>query len=207
MASLGAGIRSLAMRGPIRLLSSTPATSAPKVLITGTQAEARKILKRVSVACMLTGFVATGALGQLGSDLTKKLRHRYGPESVVATDIRPAPNNAIFSKGQWLSSPRCRLLITQALQPTHPRALCHLRRAQLRAAGASRGGAQGHPGDPSQRASQVRSLEHAWLPFPLSISFNFFPHSPACMPACLHACLHPRLRLRRVFFLMMQCGG
>ncbi len=35
-------------------------------------------------------ILVTGALGQIGSDLVTALRSRYGPESVLETDIKPA---------------------------------------------------------------------------------------------------------------------
>lgn len=37
-------------------------------------------------------IMITGALGQIGSELTEKLREIYGAENVLATDIRPSEN-------------------------------------------------------------------------------------------------------------------
>ena len=46
-------------------------------------------------------ILVTGALGQIGTDLTVALREKYGPNQVIATDIRkitnhPSINNGIF---------------------------------------------------------------------------------------------------------------
>ena len=38
-------------------------------------------------------ILLTGGLGQLGSELAAELRRRYGEDSVVVTDVRPAPGN------------------------------------------------------------------------------------------------------------------
>ncbi|WP_232698951.1 L-threonine 3-dehydrogenase [Brevibacillus daliensis] len=38
-------------------------------------------------------ILVTGALGQIGSELTTQLRHKYGADSVVATDIRQGENH------------------------------------------------------------------------------------------------------------------
>lgn len=35
----------------------------------------------------------TGAMGQIGSELTEKLRNEYGRENVIATDIRKIENS------------------------------------------------------------------------------------------------------------------
>lgn len=55
----------------------TPPESAPRVLI-------------------------TGSLGQLGTELTRTLRQKYGPENVIATDIRRPPKNASILDGPFL---------------------------------------------------------------------------------------------------------
>lgn len=41
----------------------------------------------------------TGALGQIGSELTSKLRNEYGKDNVIATDIRMIENSEIVSNG------------------------------------------------------------------------------------------------------------
>jgi len=45
-------------------------------------------------------ILVTGASGQIGSELTPKLRDRYGTENVVASDIRE-PRNAIVDRGPF----------------------------------------------------------------------------------------------------------
>lgn len=43
----------------------------------------------------------TGALGQIGSELTSKLRNEYGKDNVIATDIRMIENSEIVSNGMF----------------------------------------------------------------------------------------------------------
>lgn len=44
----------------------------------------------------MTTFLVTGALGQVGTELTLALRARYGAEAVLATDVRrPAPGHLL----------------------------------------------------------------------------------------------------------------
>lgn len=43
-------------------------------------------------------ILITGALGQIGTDLTEALREKYGDENVVTSDLREA-NQAIFQRG------------------------------------------------------------------------------------------------------------
>jgi len=45
--------------------------------------------------------LVTGALGQIGSELTVELRSRYGADNVVASDIRPADDNPVVHGGPW----------------------------------------------------------------------------------------------------------
>jgi len=45
----------------------------------------------------VTPILITGALGQVGTELTLALRERYGPDAVLATDIRaPQSNHLLF---------------------------------------------------------------------------------------------------------------
>ena len=46
-------------------------------------------------------ILVTGAAGQIGSELTTALRAKYGPENVVASDIKPAPG--LRESGPWES--------------------------------------------------------------------------------------------------------
>jgi nucleoside-diphosphate-sugar epimerase len=47
-------------------------------------------------------ILVTGALGQIGSELVPALRERYGPEAVVASDIRmPAPGERLAGAGPF----------------------------------------------------------------------------------------------------------
>lgn len=46
-------------------------------------------------------ILLTGALGQLGSELTAALRARYGNERVVATDVREAPREGPLASGPF----------------------------------------------------------------------------------------------------------
>jgi nucleoside-diphosphate-sugar epimerase len=40
-------------------------------------------------------ILVTGALGQIGSELTVELRERFGPGAVLASDIRPEPTESV----------------------------------------------------------------------------------------------------------------
>lgn len=44
-------------------------------------------------------ILITGALGQIGSELTSRLQEVYGLKNVIATDIREPKNNALNEKG------------------------------------------------------------------------------------------------------------
>lgn len=46
-------------------------------------------------------ILVTGALGQIGSELTVELRRRYGPENVTASDVRPVDSGPVFEGGPW----------------------------------------------------------------------------------------------------------
>lgn len=48
-------------------------------------------------------ILVTGALGQIGSELTRELRNIYGAENVVATDIRTQPSEEIMNSGPYAS--------------------------------------------------------------------------------------------------------
>lgn len=47
-------------------------------------------------------ILITGSLGQLGTELTRTLRQKYGPENVIATDIRRPAKNASILDGPFL---------------------------------------------------------------------------------------------------------
>src|SRR6056297_3604231 len=46
-------------------------------------------------------ILITGALGQIGSELTLALRDRYGRDNVIATDIRDDVNREIVEDGSF----------------------------------------------------------------------------------------------------------
>jgi nucleoside-diphosphate-sugar epimerase len=46
-------------------------------------------------------ILITGALGQIGSELTIKLRNEYGKDNVIATNIRMHEDNAIVNSGPF----------------------------------------------------------------------------------------------------------
>lgn len=46
-------------------------------------------------------ILVTGALGQIGSELTVALRERFGAEAVLATDIRPEPSELVGGGGPY----------------------------------------------------------------------------------------------------------
>jgi threonine 3-dehydrogenase len=46
-------------------------------------------------------ILITGALGQIGTDLTSALRSKYGVESVIATDIRKVQGNTLAGQGPF----------------------------------------------------------------------------------------------------------
>jgi nucleoside-diphosphate-sugar epimerase len=46
-------------------------------------------------------ILVTGALGQIGSELTAALRDRYGVDNVIASDIRMMPRDALNSDGPF----------------------------------------------------------------------------------------------------------
>ena len=45
--------------------------------------------------------MVTGALGQIGTELTVALRNKYGAEKVVATDCRPLPSEKLMDNGPF----------------------------------------------------------------------------------------------------------
>jgi nucleoside-diphosphate-sugar epimerase len=47
-------------------------------------------------------ILITGALGQIGSELTLALRKRYGVENVIATDVRHNPSKEFAESGPYL---------------------------------------------------------------------------------------------------------
>jgi nucleoside-diphosphate-sugar epimerase len=46
-------------------------------------------------------ILVTGALGQIGSELTEKLREKYGSDDVIASDIRTDPSPAMLDAGPY----------------------------------------------------------------------------------------------------------
>jgi nucleoside-diphosphate-sugar epimerase len=46
-------------------------------------------------------ILVTGALGQIGSELTRLLRSKFGEDNVVASDVRESGNNPLASSGPW----------------------------------------------------------------------------------------------------------
>ncbi len=46
-------------------------------------------------------ILVTGALGQIGSELTVELRKRYGSANVIASDIKSDENSTVVSGGPW----------------------------------------------------------------------------------------------------------
>jgi len=46
-------------------------------------------------------ILVTGALGQIGSELTEKLRQKYGGENIIASDIRTDPPAAVLDAGPY----------------------------------------------------------------------------------------------------------
>mgnify|MGYP000218032771 CR=1 FL=1 len=51
----------------------------------------------------MKNILVTGAMGQIGSELTMALRNRYGAENVVATDKRTNPNPELRDSGPFYS--------------------------------------------------------------------------------------------------------
>jgi len=49
----------------------------------------------------ISRILVTGALGQIGSELTEELRNIYGSDNVVASDIRSAEDNKVINGGPW----------------------------------------------------------------------------------------------------------
>lgn len=49
-------------------------------------------------------IMVTGALGQIGTELTAVLRNRYGTENVIATDCRPQPSGRQEGQGIFISA-------------------------------------------------------------------------------------------------------
>lgn len=46
-------------------------------------------------------ILVTGSLGQIGSELTMKLRNEYGNDNVIATDIRKIEDNVVANSGPF----------------------------------------------------------------------------------------------------------
>ncbi len=48
-------------------------------------------------------ILITGALGQIGTELTAELRRRYGADNVVASDVRTVEGHPVINGGPWTS--------------------------------------------------------------------------------------------------------
>ncbi len=48
-------------------------------------------------------ILVTGALGQIGSELTMSLRERYGNDNVIASDLKTQPNGKLLDSGPFES--------------------------------------------------------------------------------------------------------
>jgi len=46
-------------------------------------------------------ILVTGALGQIGSELTMKLRKEYGNDNVIASNIRTTENSEVLNSGPF----------------------------------------------------------------------------------------------------------
>lgn len=55
----------------------------------------------MSMAKKISRILVTGAVGQIGSELTLALRDRYGAENVVATGRKTAPSGALLETGPF----------------------------------------------------------------------------------------------------------
>ncbi len=49
----------------------------------------------------ISRILVTGALGQIGSELTTELRRRYGDSNVVASDLKPGPEGELGQAGPF----------------------------------------------------------------------------------------------------------
>ena len=49
----------------------------------------------------ISSILVTGALGQIGSELTAELRRRYGDGNVVASDLKPRPEGELGQAGPF----------------------------------------------------------------------------------------------------------
>ena len=53
-------------------------------------------------------ILVTGAVGQIGSELTFALRNKYGEDKVIATDIRMPSNRDLRDSGPFEFLRNCR---------------------------------------------------------------------------------------------------
>ena len=49
----------------------------------------------------ITRILVTGALGQIGTELTFELRRKYGNSNVVASDLKAAPDGELAEAGPF----------------------------------------------------------------------------------------------------------
>ena len=66
----------------------------------------------MSEMAQMRRILVTGAVGQIGSELTLELRQRYGPKNVLATGNKTKPDTTLLQTGpfEFIDITRCDLL-------------------------------------------------------------------------------------------------